>query len=539
MVNKLIHLAKKISLVLAIIAVFINISQASAQETYRDMDFKLAYDPTVCATEPVESDIDGAGKTLLEQTRLSVLDWQTKLREATHSKDLWTINFIPVTLDQKKNFDYTKCDIEIYFESEPQDESQKFATLGVTSLDKTTSKPTVTIYYLQIDPNKQYHEAIEGNIIYYWYEDKPSYLDYLRNEDQLASVIRHEIGHALGLGHYTIYDKASYEMWEGGRIVPPSVMIPMSPEFTGRVGITTNDVEKMIAIYGYDGFGPKPTSLVDDPDRMKPTISTIVLQPHENDKYQFSVGVPKGWSVESLERTEPSDPIMFLQDSLVDNSVLIGVYLLDKSEASVTSGKYLTELTDEEEEKCNDATIEVEKYTCTNFKVMDSDIIQIKDKKAFQLRYSWIQDNKFSFGTIITEIPDGEQVWGIAAAIFGPNYGDFIGKVEASIDSFTLNPSKPIQPIEPIEQIPPWIKNNAKWWSEGSITDNDFTKGIQFLIKEGIMKVPKTESSSAQTNQKIPEWIKNNAKWWSGDQISDNDFIKGVQYLVEHGIVKV
>ena len=539
MVNRLIHLAKKISLVLALAAVFINISQASAQETYRDMDFKLSYDPTVCATEPEESDIDGAGKTLLDQTRLSLLDWQTKLRETTHSKDLWTMNFIPVTLDQKKNFDYTKCDIEVYFEREPQDESQKFMFLGLTSLDKSTSKPIVTIYYLQIDPNLQYHETIKDNIIYYWYEGEPRYLDYLRNEDQLSLVIKHEIGHALGLGHYMVYDTELYEMWEGGRTVPPSVMIPISPEFTGRVGITTADMEKMIAIYGYDGFGPKPSSSVAEPDKMKPTLSTIVLESHENEKYQFSIDVPKGWSVESLERTEPSDPIMFLQDGLVDNSVWIGVYLLDKSEASVTSEKYLTELTDEEEKRCNDASLEVEEYTCTNFKVIDSDVIQINDKKAFQLRYSWLQDKKFSFGTIITEIPNGDQVWRIAADIFGPDYGDFIGKVESSIDSFTLNPSKPTQPIETIEQIPPWIKNNAKWWSEGSITDNDFTKGIQFLIKEGIMKVPKTESSPAQTNQKIPEWIKNNAKWWSDDQISDSDFIKGVQYLVEHGIVKV
>ena len=539
MTNRLIHLAKKLSLVLALITVFINISQASALEAYRDLDFKISYDPTVCATEPVEPDIDGAGKSLLDQTRLSVLDWQTKLREATHSKDLWTMNFVPVTLDQKKNFDYTKCDIEFYFEREPQEENEKFTVLGLTSLDKSTSKPIVTIYYLQIDPNLQYHETIKDNIIYYRYEGEPHYLDYLRNEDQLASVIRHEFGHALGLGHYMVYDAASYEMWEGGRIVPPSVMVPISPEFTGRFGITTNDMEKMTEIYGYDGFGPKPSSLAADPNSMKPTLSTIVLEPHENEKYQFSIDVPKGWSVENLERTEPSDPVMFLQDGLVDNSVWIGIYLLDKSEAGVTSEKYLTDLTDEEEKRCNEANLEGEKYACSNFDVMDSDVIQINDKKAFQLQYSWIQDKKFSFGTIITEIPNGDQVWRIATDIFGPDYGYFIGKVEASIDSFTLNPSKPAQPKETIEQIPSWIKNNARWWSDGSIGDSDFTKGIQFLIKEGIMKVPETKSSTAQADQKIPDWIKNNAKWWSDGSIGDSDFIKGIQYLVEHGIVKV
>ena len=35
--------------------------------------------------------------------------------------------------------------------------------------------------------------------------------------------------------------------------------------------------------------------------------------------------------------------------------------------------------------------------------------------------------------------------------------------------------------------IPDWIKNNAKLWTEGMITDNDFVGGIEFLIKNGII----------------------------------------------------
>ena len=43
--------------------------------------------------------------------------------------------------------------------------------------------------------------------------------------------------------------------------------------------------------------------------------------------------------------------------------------------------------------------------------------------------------------------------------------------------------------VEKKKDIPSWIKNNAKWWSEGSIGDNDFVQGIQYLITHGIMKV--------------------------------------------------
>ena len=37
----------------------------------------------------------------------------------------------------------------------------------------------------------------------------------------------------------------------------------------------------------------------------------------------------------------------------------------------------------------------------------------------------------------------------------------------------------------------------------------------------------------------IPEWIKNNASWWSQNLISDDDFLKGIQYLIQQGIIKV
>lgn len=37
----------------------------------------------------------------------------------------------------------------------------------------------------------------------------------------------------------------------------------------------------------------------------------------------------------------------------------------------------------------------------------------------------------------------------------------------------------------------------------------------------------------------IPLWIKNNAGWWADDQISDNDYLSGIQYLVANGIIKI
>ena len=51
------------------------------------------------------------------------------------------------------------------------------------------------------------------------------------------------------------------------------------------------------------------------------------------------------------------------------------------------------------------------------------------------------------------------------------------------------------------------------WWSNGDIDDDSFVQGIQFLIKENILEVDSTISS--EKNDKIPPWVKNNAGWWA------------------------
>ena len=87
--------------------------------------------------------------------------------------------------------------------------------------------------------------------------------------------------------------------------------------------------------------------------------------------------------------------------------------------------------------------------------------------------------------------------------------------------------------------IPDWIKNNAMWWASDHIPDSAFLQGIQFLIKEGIMVIPSTETSESSQSQVVPAWIKNNAGWWAEDKISEVEFVNTIQYLIKHGIIIV
>ena len=132
--------------------------------------------------------------------------------------------------------------------------------------------------------------------------------------------------------------------------------------------------------------------------------------------------------------------------------------------------------------------------------------------------------------------------------------GGFLFKpIPSEVVSFTINMGYVnIQPEE--TSIPGWIRNNAGWWASDQIPDSAFLEGIQYLIKEGIIVIPPTETSESSVDpdaipdagqrakafdQQIPSWIKNNAGWWADGQIDDNAFVSGIQYLVKVGIIKV
>ncbi len=86
--------------------------------------------------------------------------------------------------------------------------------------------------------------------------------------------------------------------------------------------------------------------------------------------------------------------------------------------------------------------------------------------------------------------------------------------------------------------IPSWIKNNAGWWADGTIDDKSFIQGIQFLVKEDILKIPDTTQGTSSGND-VPSWVKNNAGWWADGTIDDDAFIQGIQFLIKEGILKV
>jgi len=139
-------------------------------------------------------------------------------------------------------------------------------------------------------------------------------------------------------------------------------------------------------------------------------------------------------------------------------------------------------------------------------------------------------DSKDQFNTIEITIPD--DVSGVAYLNFKNLNGNDLARTSIPV---VIDPIG-IQNIE--ISIPEWIRNNAAWWAEGQIDDGTFIQGIEYLIKNDIIIIPKTQQESSDT-QEIPAWIKNNAAWWAEGEIDDETFVQGLQYLIQKGILRV
>ena len=90
--------------------------------------------------------------------------------------------------------------------------------------------------------------------------------------------------------------------------------------------------------------------------------------------------------------------------------------------------------------------------------------------------------------------------------------------------------------------IPGWIKDSARWWANGMISDGEFARSLQYMMAEGIVSVPGRggpPSGGDSGEESIPAWVKDSARWWANGMISDGEFASAIQYMVAEGIIRV
>lgn len=164
-----------------------------------------------------------------------------------------------------------------------------------------------------------------------------------------------------------------------------------------------------------------------------------------------------------------------------------------------------------------------------------------------QVLETFVGDNPDLPGIVSTEGIDVQKIYVPSEGIYridvralgtGLNYDETYAGIGSGIIELGPSLEKTAQ-VQTPAAIPEWIKSNAEWWADGQIDDSSFVQGIQYLVKEDILKIPPTSQGPGTGSDEIPAWIKNNAGWWAEGAIDDDSFIQGIQFLIKEGIMRV
>ena len=123
----------------------------------------------------------------------------------------------------------------------------------------------------------------------------------------------------------------------------------------------------------------------------------------------------------------------------------------------------------------------------------------IRDKRDFNVMVSLVDgDNTnvhFSYTKcdiidyfVKTSIDVNQKVWSGMTPI--PHVETFAFECNGFDPLHQIDdPERPTKTTATVEEFPDWVKQNAEWWAQDLISNDEYVKGIQFLIEQGIIVV--------------------------------------------------
>jgi len=74
---------------------------------------------------------------------------------------------------------------------------------------------------------------------------------------------------------------------------------------------------------------------------------------------------------------------------------------------------------------------------------------------------------------------------------------------------------------------------------ENHVVENYYEFAVNTVKKYPYNEAEKPEVFTLNIPQSIPSWIKNTAGWWATDKIPDEEFLKGIDFLIDNGLLVI
>lgn len=206
-------------------------------------------DPEICIAYPLDPQFPNLSQILLPIAQKSISSWNTEFIAVEANTYSLTEKIV------QRGDSLSSCNVIIVFEKSelihctmttqpylPPCGSNTFN--GITVPDINTGRATVFIPYL-LDLNKECLYP-KDNQIFRLACRSPTQLE---SDTSLFKAIQHELGHALGLGHYIAHTEQEAEGWIEGASPTPSIMVSGQDGNLVNAEVTLLDAKQVMIKY--------------------------------------------------------------------------------------------------------------------------------------------------------------------------------------------------------------------------------------------------------------------------------------------------